>query len=236
MAMSDGGGRSRMPLLALGLLAVAVAGFLVFHSVGAEALRATMEAAWARLEQAPPLVFFSAMVLICLFPVPITLFYVSAGPLFGVVPALLWILPTLAVNQLLGHALATGILRPPIERLIESHGYTVPNVTAKSDQALLTAVVRITPGFPYFLQNLVLGIAGVERTRYLVISIPIQMIYATGFVVLGRSAFEGDMGVAVIALALIVALSVGARLVHNRLRARGRHDGALDTTGHSADE
>jgi len=202
------------------LLAAALVAFVLYRWIGPETVRGLLATGWGWLEAAPPLVFFGAMSLLCLLPVPITLFYVSAGPIFGIVPALLWILPAVALNQFLGHRLANGILRPRIERLIESHGYTVPAVHGKTAQSLFTTVIRITPGFPYFLQNLILGIAGIEPIRHLLISLPIQMFYATGFVVLGRSAFEGRVGVAAGALALLVVVSVVARLVHARLRSQ----------------
>lgn len=202
------------------LLATLLVGFALYRWIGPDTVRESLAASWHWLEAAPPLVFFGSMSLLCLLPVPITLFYVSAGPIYGIVPALLWILPAVALNQFLGHRLANGILRPRIERLIESHGYTVPTVHGRTAQSLFTTVIRITPGFPYFLQNLILGIAGVEWTRHLLISLPIQMFYATGFVVLGRSAVEGRIGVAAGALALLVTASVVARLVHARLRSR----------------
>ncbi|HKK51505.1 MAG TPA: hypothetical protein VKA74_07950, partial [Myxococcota bacterium] len=153
------------------LLALSALAFAAHRWIGSESIRAGVEGSWALLQTAPPLVFFISMALICLLPVPISLFYVSAGPLYGIVPALLWIVPAIALNQVLAHGLCNGVLRPSIERMIESRGYTVPRVTKKGDQTLFTTVVRITPGFPYFLQNLVLGIAGVERTRYLLISV-----------------------------------------------------------------
>ncbi len=207
---------TRLPLL----LATLLIGYALYQWIGPDTVRESLAASWNWLEAAPPLVFFGSMSLLCLLPVPITLFYVSAGPIYGIVPALLWILPAVALNQFLGHRLANGILRPRIERLIESHGYTVPTVHGRTAQSLFTTVIRITPGFPYFLQNLILGIAGVEWRRHLLISLPIQMFYATGFVVLGRSAVEGRIGVAAGALALLVAASVVARLVHARLRSR----------------
>jgi uncharacterized membrane protein YdjX (TVP38/TMEM64 family) len=222
----------RLPLL----LAAALVAFAAYRWIGPERVHGALATSWHWLEAAPPLVFFGSMALLCLLPVPITLFYVSAGPIYGIVPALLWILPAVALNQFLGHRLANGILRPRIERLIESHGYTVPTVHGKTSQSLFTTVIRITPGFPYFLQNLILGIAGVEWTRHLLISLPIQMFYATGFVVLGRSAFEGRIGVAAGALVLLVLVSVVARLVHARLRSQAPSVSAsVEETGPSRD-
>lgn len=203
-----------------GILILSLAAWVLHRWIGLDGLQAAVEAGWAWLELAPAFVFFLTMALLCILPFPIVAFYVSAGPLYGIVPALAWIVPALVVNQLLAHRLANGLLRPFIERLIESRGYTVPRVTTKGDQTLFTVVVRITPGFPYFLQNVMLGIAGIERTRYLLISLPIQMLYATAFVVLGHSAFEGRTGIAIGALALILVASAIARLAHVRLRDR----------------
>jgi uncharacterized membrane protein YdjX (TVP38/TMEM64 family) len=204
----------------LGLVVGASAiGLLVLLEVGPELLRSTATQAWSRLQEAPAPVFFTTMALVCLLPFPISLFYLAAGPLFGIVPAILWIAPTLAVNQLLGHAIANGVLRPRIEALIEGRGYTVPRVTKPADQNLFTAAVRITPGFPYFLQNLVLGVAGIERKRYILISVPVQMIYAVGFVVLGKSAMDGEFGIGIGAVGLIVVVSLGARWLRGRMRS-----------------
>jgi uncharacterized membrane protein YdjX (TVP38/TMEM64 family) len=230
MAIARLGLRSRLLLGTLGLALVAgLAAMTLDRWLAPGELQAGLESGWARLEQAPPWIFFPVMALICLLPFPIVLFYVSAGPLFGVGPALLWIAPTLVVNQWLGHALAAGVLRPRIERWIEGHGYTVPRVTRKSDQTLFTMVVRITPGFPYFLQNLILGVAGIERRRYLLISFGVQMVYATGFVLLGRSAFEGEFGVALGAGAALVGISLLARRIHRRLRATTPGPNEADT-------
>ncbi|MBW2497034.1 MAG: hypothetical protein JRF61_07140 [Deltaproteobacteria bacterium] len=214
----DGIGSRRSWLMLVLVVGATAIGLLMLREVAPDTLRSTATQAWSRLQEAPPLVFFTTMALVCLLPFPITLFYMAAGPLFGIVPAILWIVPALAVNQLLGHAIAGGFLRPRIEALIEGRGYTVPRVTKPADQSLFTVAVRITPGFPYFLQNLVLGVAGIERKRYILISVPVQMIYAVGFVVLGKSAMDGEFGIGIGAIGLIFVVSLGARWLRGRMR------------------
>jgi uncharacterized membrane protein YdjX (TVP38/TMEM64 family) len=177
---------------------------------------------WAVLQTMPPLVYFATMAMICILPVPISPFYVAAGPLFGFSTALLWIAPAIAVNQLLAHHLTDGVLRPSLEALLSGRGYLVPKPRSKSEQNLLTGLIRVTPGVPYAIQNWILGLAGVERARYLAISWPIQMLHATAWVLLGQSAFEGRAGVASLAIGLIVAFALVARWVGARLRASRR--------------
>jgi uncharacterized membrane protein YdjX (TVP38/TMEM64 family) len=195
-----------------GLLAVAT----VFGVGGVGDL---IRAAWEDLKTMPPFVYFAAMALICILPVPISPFYAAAGPLFGWPTALLWIAPAVAANQLLAYQITNGMLRPSLEAFLAGRGYLIPKPRNPSEESLLTALIRVTPGIPYALQNWILGLAGVERRRYLTISWPIQMLHATAWVVLGQSVFEGQAGVAAIAVALMIGLAVVARWTGQRLRA-----------------
>lgn len=211
-------------LLALGLVAAALLPELAASMPSGASLAERVALLFARLEQSPPLVFFGAMAILCTGPVPVSLFYVSAGPLFGTAPALAWIAAALALNITLGHTAAGGLLRPAIEALLARRGLRIPRARNEGDERLLIVLVRITPGIPFFAQNLMLGVAGAGLLRTLVISLPIQMVFATGFVVLGRSAFEGDLGLAVLAIGLIVGGGIVARFVHRRLRDAGATD------------
>lgn len=207
-------------LVALGLGAVVAGGLglLLLREIGVNAALGWLAEAWERLQSAPPIVFFGAMALLTVFPVPLSPFYIVAGPIFGILPSLLWIPPAIVLNNLIAHTLTTSFLRPWLQRIVTKRGHSIPTFKSKREQNLFIAMVRITPGFPYFLQSLVLGLAGVDRLRFLVISISVHMIYVVGFVVLGRSAFDGEYGVALAAIALIVVVSVCARYAHQRLK------------------
>ncbi len=56
---------------------------------------------------------------------------------------------------------------------------------------------------------MILAVAELDLMRFVVLSVAIQMIYVTGFVVLGRSALDGQLGWVVGGLALLVAVAVG---------------------------
>ena len=203
------------------LVGIAIA-FLVLALVAIflapESTLTTGRRAWTSLQSAPAPVYFAVMSVVLLAPVPASVLYVAAGPLYGVLPSLLWIAPALAINALLVHAIAGSLLRPRLERFVARRGLKIPALETRADEHLFTVLIRITPGIPYFVQSWLLGLAGVQRTPFVLITVAIQMLYATGFVVLGRSAFEGDTGVAVAALATLVVVSLGARQVHKRFR------------------
>ena len=185
----------------------------------------------AALDGAPPLLFFGVMALAILLPIPASLFYVAAGSIYGIPASIAWTVPALVINTLLVHVASTGFLRPGLERLVARRGKEVPRLRSKADQNLFITLVRITPGIPYFLQNLVLALAGVDRVPFVLISVAVQMIYATGFIVLGRSAFEGELGLGAVAVGLLAAVAIVARLVHARLRPAVPPAGGLDTIG-----
>jgi uncharacterized membrane protein YdjX (TVP38/TMEM64 family) len=204
-------------MLSVGALIACGLVFLLFREIGFDAALGWVAETWERLQAAPPIVFFGAMAILTVFPVPLSPFYIVAGPLFGILPSLLWIPPAIVLNNLIAYALTTSLLRPWLQKVVTKRGLAIPTFKSRKEQNLFIAMVRITPGFPYFLQSLVLGLAGVERLPFLVISLAVHMIFVVGFVVLGRSAFDGEYGVAVIAIALIVAVSICARFAHQRL-------------------
>jgi len=212
---------SRMLLVAfaLGCLAAAAIGVYLILTFGFEGLIAWVMEGWQRLQDAPPIVFFGAMSLLTIGPVPLTPFYITAGSLYGIGPSLLWIPPAIVLNNLIAYTLTTSVLRPWLQSMVAKRGLSIPTLDSKREQTLFIVMVRITPGPPYFMQSLILGLAGVERLRFLVLSLPVHMIFVVGFVVLGRSAFDGELGLAIVAITLILAASICARLAHKHLKA-----------------
>lgn len=204
--------------LCVGVVLIGGIGLLLFREIGIDVMLGWAGDGWERLKQAPPIVFFGTMAILTIFPVPLSPFYIVAGPLFGVLPSLLWIPPAIVLNNLIAHTLTTSFLRPRLLKIVANRGYSIPTFKSKAEQNLFIAMVRIAPGPPYFIQSLVLGLAGVDRIRFLVISLTVHMVYVVGFVVLGRSAFDGEYGVAIAALALIVVATLFARFAHRRLK------------------
>jgi uncharacterized membrane protein YdjX (TVP38/TMEM64 family) len=173
---------------------------------------------WATLERADPVTFFAAFALLTLGPIPASAFYVTAAPLFGLGVALIGIFCAMVLNMSLAHWAASGVMRPIGVRIIEKLGYRVPGVSAENERHVIV-LVRVAPGVPYFAQNLILGLAGVRYWPYLAISVPIQMGWALGFVLLGESAMEGRVGVGIAAVSMLVVAGVATRLIRRRMAA-----------------
>lgn len=214
-----GGSRSLLWTLLAGGFALAGAAWLIYFVLGPDEALRLGNLGWERLQSAPPIAFFFVVLISSLLPVPVSLLYAAAGTLYGVTPALLWIAPTAMLANLLVHSICSSFLRPTLIEQVEKRGHTIPQLNSKSDETLLIALVRITPGFPYFLQNWVLGLAGVGLIRFLLITLLIHMMYASGFVILGRSAFEGELGMITLAFAFLFVVSVIARFAHGRMQA-----------------
>jgi uncharacterized membrane protein YdjX (TVP38/TMEM64 family) len=210
--------QTRTKIAAGGALIIVLGMF--FSMIDLDQALSVVDAAWTRLQSAPAPIYFSIMTVAILLPVPASVFYVTAGSLYGVGPSLLWIAPTLALNALLVHQIAGSWLRPMIEGFVSKRDLQIPRLKKRSDEVLFITLIRITPGIPYFVQSWVIGLADVARGPFLGITLAIQMLYAAGFVVLGRSIFDGEIGIAIGAIALLVFVSIVARVVHKRFRAR----------------
>lgn len=215
------------PTLAAAFALVAASAAWAQGELGAaaatEALPGWAQAALESVRGAPPMLFFGALVVATFLPFPIGLFYLAAGVAYGIGPALVWIAGSLVVSNLILHTAARTFLRPTLESIVARRGYSIPRFDSVLDEALFITLIRLTPGFPYFLQNVILAVARLDLMRFVVLSVAIQMIYVTGFVVLGRSALDGQLGWTVGGLALFVAVAAGGRMLAKR---RGNASGS----------
>jgi uncharacterized membrane protein YdjX (TVP38/TMEM64 family) len=140
----------------------------------------------------------------------------TSGAAYGIGHSLGWIACALVVSNLLLHAASRSLLNPAFQALAARRGHRIPAFDSPLDEALFIGLVRLTPGIPYFLQNVILAAARLDLLRFVVLSVAIQMIYATGFVVMGRSALEGRLAWALAAFAFVVVLAVIGRWVAKR--------------------
>jgi len=76
----------------------------------------------------------------------------------------------------------------------------------------LGLLLRLTPGIPYVMQNVILGIIGMRLRPYLVISIPITSLWTTGFIITGGAIFKGQLGWAIGGIVFIIALMLAIHI------------------------
>jgi len=212
--------RALLAKLAVAALILLVAAVLVARGID---LKGLSQQLLAYVRGAGPVVFFTAQALLPSIGAPQTAFSLTAGSLFGAqlgmpLVALLSAL-ALVANMALSYWLASRLLRPVCERLVRRLGYKVPQVPAGAATDLIV-LLRVTPGFPFPVQNYLLGLAGVPFGRYLLVSALVSVPLNTAFVLFGEALFQGKGRIALTSLMLIMALGVAAHFVRKHYGAK----------------
>jgi uncharacterized membrane protein YdjX (TVP38/TMEM64 family) len=218
----DGTNNRRLKLTLLagaGLVALVVA-WWVWRTQGGE-LRPLVDQVLGRLRAMGAVTFFVLMALLPAAGCPLTVFTLTAGPVFGptlgmpLVLVLVWV--SIAFNLALSYWLARYALRPWLARLLGWLGYKLPEV-AEADHRGLVILVRVTPGPPYVLQSYLLGLAGIPFATYFFISWVISSSYACAFVLFGDALMQGRGRTALLAVMLFIALTVAVQFLRRHYR------------------
>ena len=160
---------------------------------------------------AHPAWLFLAIAFLPLVGMPASPLLIAAGIRLGTALGFVLVLGALLVNLTAGYWLARRWMRVPLTRWLERRGYKIPQLTP-ADETQFILLFRVTPGVPLFVQNYLLGLAGVNFRRYLLVSLPVQAAYALAFVWFGqslnsRATWRVMLGTgALIAAALLVSL------------------------------
>ncbi len=170
---------------------------------------------WSMLQETPAVVFFGLMAVLPLLPIPLSPFFLIAGSIYGFSFSLTSIAVVILVNLSLSYYIATGLFRPLIEKIVARFSYRIPEVYP-SEHLKISVVLRITPGMPYFVKNLLNGLVGVPFKLYIMVSWPLEMAWAIAFLILGESLFEGSFGLAVSAVSLIIVLILMTKIIRDR--------------------
>lgn len=203
-------------LAVLGAVGVVVGG-LVLRGVD---LRGIIDEGLALVRDAGPAAFFFGMAVLPAIGFPLSPFTLTAGSVFA--PTLGWpivILATwaaLSVNVTITYVLARWIARPGLEKLTVRLGYKWPEVN-KDNYWDITLLARVTPGPPFVLQGIMLGLARVPYRIYFIGSMVVQGIYSLVFVVFGDALLAGKGKMIIFGISAIVALALGAHLLRQHL-------------------
>lgn len=218
--------RKKLPLAQLalaGLVALVVAGVILYFVGWREALEWTKQIvanATDKIAQAGPAVYFGLMAVLPGFGVPMAPFALGAGPIFGEklgFPTIILLgMLALTINLTVTYWLARRWLRPLLTRVLAKFGYNIPEVS-REDITDLIVLLRVTPGFPFFVQNYLLGLVDAPFLRYLVISCAIQWPINAGFMLFGDALSQGKGKLIITAVLCIVALSVGTQFVRRHM-------------------
>jgi uncharacterized membrane protein YdjX (TVP38/TMEM64 family) len=203
--------------LAAALAVVGIAALLVLRGLD---LRALLEETLALIRELGPWAFFGGMAVLPAFGFPLSPFWLGAAPVFaaelGLPLVILLAGAGLFVNLVLTYWLARYALRPPLAWLVRRLGYELPEVSA-DNHVTVSVLVRVTPGPPFFMQSYLLGLAEIPFRIYLLVSWPIAMAMGIGVIFFGDSLAHGKGKLALLALAGLVALAVGFKLLRLRM-------------------
>ena len=146
------------------------------------------------------------------FPIsPIfVLFGVVLTPRYGMPMTVAIAIAAQTVCTIWTYALAAGPLREILKRYISQHR-EIPTMSDRNTLRL-GLILRLAPGIPYAIQNVTLGIMGMRLRPYLLVSFPTTGMWTIGFVVTGGALFEGQAGLAIMGIALLIVLILVTRM------------------------
>ncbi|MBC2595125.1 VTT domain-containing protein [Ruficoccus amylovorans] len=219
--------RLKVALVLLALVAAVVVAVLWGPNVGmADLLRAKDEVlGWLR--DTPAAVVTVAIAVLPLAGFPISPLLILAGLAYGGPVGMLIGVAGVALNNALGYGIAAW-LREPVRRWLERRGMRVP-VVQRGDYVKVVLLFRLTPGVPAFLQNYVLGLSGIPFWTFFWVSLPPQLVTVAGFVLTGGALFEGEWGVIVLGVSLLIVFGIVGRLIHSHRKKKELTDAAADT-------
>jgi uncharacterized membrane protein YdjX (TVP38/TMEM64 family) len=175
-----------------------------------------------------PIALFIAMATLPALPIPMSPMLLAVGavfkPIWGGPLAFAYALAAVLVNMSWVWWVAAYPGRSVAEALLKKFDITLPKPDGKKGYIPLLVFLRITPGFPLFLQNIILGFVKVPFVPYILISAALTSIYTFGFVILGGAIFQGQAGVAIAGVAVILL----AMMVTQYLRGRSPAPAGLE--------
>jgi uncharacterized membrane protein YdjX (TVP38/TMEM64 family) len=167
--------------------------------------------AW--LEEANPVFLLLAIAVLPLAGFPISPLLVMGGVVYGETVGMLVGAGGVALNNVLGYWVAAW-LREPVRGWLERRGVNVPEVS-RGDGYKIVLLLRVTPGLPATVQNYVLGLSGIPFWTFFWVSLPPQLVIVAGFVLTAGALFEGQWGLIILGVSLLLVFGIVGRLIHS---------------------
>lgn len=204
--------------LAVSLLTILFAGLLIKEQ-GIENITAFFSAFNEQLIQ-HPIILLAALAFLPGIGFPISplliLFGTSLTPQYGLIPTCILGVTMQSICTTWSFLLANGPLKNSLERWLRKR-YTLPDLKTKG-AVTATLLLRLAPGFPYALQNVILGLIGVPLKTYLLISLPITGLITSIFIVSGAAIIQANKELLLIGFTTLVLVLLCLRIVAKKLK------------------
>lgn len=156
--------------------------------------------------------FFLAMAILPAVGFPLLPFAVAAGPAFvpelGAAGVIAGAIAAVALNVAVSYFFAARLLRGTVHAIVARFGYALPQLDP-SHGWLVTLLVRVAPGPPFWVQSYTLGMLRVPFRAYLVISTLVPAGYLSAAILLGDAMFQGRPRQALLAAAVFGCAAAG---------------------------
>jgi uncharacterized membrane protein YdjX (TVP38/TMEM64 family) len=215
---SDRRVRGGLAVLLLLLVAAAVVAWKM--GVNLAALKGVWLGVNAYLVKNPSSLFW-ALVFLPGLPIPTSALLFTAGVVWRQQPVMACFLCLLAMllNLAWTYWLAAKPARGLVKKLLASASIQIPELP-RGDHLKLILVMRLTPGFPFFFQNYLLGFMRAPFILYLSVSMLCSGIVGTGVVLSGVGLADGKLMPAISGISLIALGAVVTSLVRSWLAKR----------------
>jgi uncharacterized membrane protein YdjX (TVP38/TMEM64 family) len=138
------------------------------------------------------------------------LFSLVVAPDHGIPAAVALAIAAQSLCSIWTYGLAAG----PLKRLFRRYllGVRALPEMSKHNAVSLGLILRLTPGLPYALQNIILGTMGMRFRDYLLVSIPTTSLWTACFVITGGTILKGQLGWAITGLVILIVVILATRM------------------------
>ena len=199
-------------LLAVGTI-LFFTGYWTFSEIDFERILEFFSDLNTQLAQHPLILMASLAILPGIgFPISplLILFGTSLTPQYGLVTTCLLGVAMQSLCTTWSFVMAAGPFKNWLTKWLNQH-YTLPTLQNKG-AITATLLIRLAPGFPYALQNIILGLIGVSLKTYLLISIPITALITCTFIVSGAAIIQANTKHLVVGFAILLLVVLGLRI------------------------
>jgi uncharacterized membrane protein YdjX (TVP38/TMEM64 family) len=208
----------RMCWIVMSLLAL-LGGAVLLQTSDFDSMIASLNALNAQLAQHPILLMLALAILPGIgFPISplLIVFGTSLTPQYGLITTCLLGIAMQSFCTTWAYAIAAGPLKNCLTQWLHRR-YTLPSLQSKG-AITATLLIRLAPGFPYALQNIILGLIGVPLKTYLLISIPITAMISSIFISSGAAIIDANTQGLLIGFATLVLVLIGLRIGAKKLK------------------
>ena len=140
----------------------------------------------------------------------LVLFGVVVAPRYGMPAAVALAIAAQSLCSIWTYGLASGPLKQLLRRYLLRER-ALPKMS-DHDAVRLALILRLTPGIPYALQNIILGSIGMRFRDYLLVSIPTTSLWTACFVITGGAIFKGQLGWAITGIVILIVVILATRM------------------------